>query len=179
MRKQKNASDTTKGVIMHLSKTLIRQVSSIAHHYGQGWDGDDMNQSCLAELWELPDETSQAYALKTCHNLCIDYLREEERKAHGSTDDPAFFEPMIYGQIVDKEKYIRHIHDLRLRAIVDQYVDGESLSVKDRFYLYRHRHELDLNVAKYLIPVSPWMLLVKYCEPFKRTDAQLKEAPVF
>lgn len=152
---------------MQLSTQLQEQVSSIAHRYGSGWDGDDMMQDCFAKLWELPDDTTELYALKASHNLCRDALRKEERRACQSTDDDNFFEPVLDGKVVDKEKYIEHIHNLRLKNIVDQYVDGEKpLTNADMLYLGRYRKLLDRSFEKYLKQVSQFMLFYWKVAPF-------------
>ena len=158
---------------MQLSPALQGKVKAIAHKYGHGWDGDDMAQDCFVLLWELPDGTSVTYALRCCHNLCIDALRKEQVRA-SSQLSALSFQPVLYGEAVDPEKYIRHIKDLRLRAIVDQFVDREALSPSDRKHLQRHRCELDRNLRRYLRQKSAWQILVEKIEPFRRSYRSLK-----
>lgn len=159
---------------MNLSPVLQAKVKTIAHRYGNG-QGEDMAQDCFVLLWELPEGTSTGYALRSCHNLCINRLRSEEVRACGSLD----FEPVLYGEAVDIEKYIQHIKDLRLRAIVDQYVDAElALSGPDLDYLYYHRKELDQDMRKYLKQKSAWQILIDKIEPFRRSFRSLKDQSV-
>lgn len=153
---------------MQLTTQLQKQVRRLAHRYGKGWDGDDMMQECFTKLWELSDDTTELYALKCCHNTCRDALRYEERRASGSTDDDNFPRLVLDGKVVDLEKYIAHIKDLRLRGIVDQYVDGEEpLSNADMLYLGRHRNWLDRSFEKYLKEISQFMLFYWKVAPFR------------
>lgn len=159
---------------MNLSPVLQAKVKTIAHRYGKGWDGDDLAQDCFVLLWELPEGTLTGYALRSCHNLCIHALRKEGVRASESLE----FEPVLYGEAVDLEKYIRHIKDLRLQAIVDQFVDKEALSGPDLDYLYYHRKELDRDIRKYLKQKSAWQILVEKIEPFRRSLRKLKDQSV-
>lgn len=161
---------------MQLSDQLQKKVKTIAHKYGIGWDGDDLTQDCFVMIYspDFPDY-SDGQILKACHNLCINKLKAQEVRASSSID----FEPLLYGETVDVEKYIEHIKDLRLGAIADQVVDGERpLSSKDRFYLYYHRGELDRDMRKYLKQKSAWQILIDKIEPFKRSLRKLKDQSV-
>lgn len=161
---------------MNLSPALQVQVRSIAHKFGHGWDGDDLSQDCFCLLWQLP-ESKAPQALTICRNLCIDKLRSEEVR-FSSQLSALGFEPVLFGECVDVEKYIQHIKDLRLRAIVDQFVDKEALSGADRRYLCSHRKELDWDLRKYLKQKSAWQILVDKIEPFRRSFRKLKDRSV-
>lgn len=156
---------------MNLSLTLQAKVKIIAHHYGHGFDGDDMAQDCFVLLWELPEDTSTPYALRCCHNVCLSRLRSEEIRATKSLT----FEPILYGETVDVEKYIAHIKNIRLRAIVDRFVDKETSSNADRRYFQRYRFELDRDLRKYLKQKSAWMIWFDKVEPFRRSFKKLSD----
>jgi len=158
---------------MQLSPALQAQVKTIAHRYGSGWDGDDLSQDCFAMIYSpnFPDY-SEGEILKACHNLCINKLRSEKIRATESLS----FEPVLYGESVDVEKYIEHIDNLRLQAIVDQFVDGEkALSNAQMLYLGRHRQELDRDLRKYLKQKSAWQIFIEAWEPYHRTLKELTE----
>lgn len=165
-----------KGVTMNFSPQLQGQVSRLAHRFGSGWDGDDMAQDCFVLLWQLP-ESKAPQALTICRNLCIDKLRAEEIRASSSLSALSF-QHVLYGECVDVEKYKEHIKDLRLRAIVDQYIDREALSQSDCKYLQRHRNELDRDLRKYLRQKSAWMIWFDKCEPFLRPLCKLIQESV-
>lgn len=160
---------------MQLSPTLRAQVHRLCLRYGNG-QGEDMAQDCFLILLQRP-ENEICYALRIAKEVCINWLRKEEVRASAmSTNDPNFVEPTIDGKAVDVESYINHIHSARLRAIVDQYVDGETpLSDADRQYLGRNRSQLDQDLRKYLKTKSPWMLLVEKIEPFRRSLKRLRQ----
>ena len=159
---------------MQLSPELQAKVRRLAHKYGHGWDGDDLSQDVFVVLWQLP-ESKAPQALTICRNICLDKLKAEKLRASQSLD----FEPMLFGESVDVEKYIEHIENLRLRGIVDQYVDGQTaLSGKDRAYLHLNRNQLDKDLRKYLKQKSPWQILIERIEPYRRSYRQLKEESV-
>lgn len=159
---------------MQLSTTLQAQVRRLCLHYGNG-QGDDMAQECFLVLLQRP-QNETVYALRIAKQTCIDWLRKEETRASMSADDASFSEPTIHGESVDVDAYIKEIHNARLRAIVDQYVDGDSpIPTGDRQYLSRNRDQLDHDLRKYLKMKSPWMLFVEKIEPFRRSLKRLRQ----
>lgn len=159
---------------MQLSTQLQEQIRHLAFKYGNG-KGEDFAQECFLVLWQRP-ESESAWALRIARQTILNLLKREELRASAmSTSDPAFVEVCYDDRVIDVEAYRKGIKDLRLRAIVDDYVDEVKLSGKDKEYLCRHRFELDRDVRKYLKSVSAWMILVNKVEPFRRSLKKLKQ----
>lgn len=159
---------------MQLTTQLQEQIRRLAFKYANG-QGEDFAQECFLVLWQRPESESE-FALRIARQTIFNLLQREEIRACAmSTSDPAFVGVCYDDRVIDVDSYVDKIHCGRLQAIVDDYVDGESLSIKDRFYLYRHRFELDRSFEKYLKPMSAWMILVNKIEPFRRSLKKLKQ----
>lgn len=159
---------------MQLTTQLIEQVYRLANKYGNG-KGKDYAHDCFVVLEDRPEEES-TWALRIARQVILDLLdKEKVRVSVMSTSDPDFVEVCYDDRVIDVDGYVNKIHNGRLQAIVDDYVDKVKLSDKDERYFCRHRFELDRDLRKYLKPVSAWMLLVSRIEPFRRSLKKLKQ----
>jgi len=152
----------------------MEQVSALANKYGNG-QGEDFAQECFLILWQRP-ESESTFALRIARQVILDLLKREEIRASAmSTSDPNFVEVCYDDRVVDVDRYVDMIHNKRLQAIVDDYIDKVKLSGRDERYLCRHRFELDRSFEKYLKPITAWALLVLKVEPFRRSYRKLKQ----
>jgi len=156
---------------MQLSPALQGQVRGIAKD-------PDLTQDCFLVLLQR-SEAESSFALRIAKQVCVEQWRKEQVHVSAmSTDHPDFVEPVCQAESVDVDRYVDKIKNQRLQAIVNQYIDGETLSHRDVVYLGRHRYELNRDLRKYLKQKSTWQILVEKIEPFRRSLRQLKDESV-
>lgn len=159
---------------MQLSQTLQEQIRRLAFKYANG-QGEDFAQECFLVLWQRPESESE-FALRIARQVILKLLRKEELRACAmSTSDPDYVEVCYDDRIIDVDRYRDGIHNKRLQAIVDDYIDSVAMSNADQLYLQHHRLELDRSFEKYLKPIPPWVILVSKIEPFRRSLKKLKD----